>query len=108
MLSNEEMRTRIRGNEIAVIFQDPMESLNPVFTVGGQLREFIELNRDLAKREAKREAIRMLREVGIPDPEQRYEEYPTSSPAGCASACSSRWHSPVNPASSSPTSRRQP
>ncbi|TYT63779.1 ABC transporter ATP-binding protein [Natrialba swarupiae] len=76
MLSNEEMRTRIRGNEIAVIFQDPMESLNPVFTVGGQLREFIELNRDLAKREAKREAIRMLREVGIPDPEQRYEEYP--------------------------------
>ncbi|MEY7849181.1 ABC transporter ATP-binding protein [Natrarchaeobius sp. A-rgal3] len=76
MLSSEEMRTQIRGNEIAVIFQDPMESLNPVFTVGGQLREFIELNRDLAKDEAKREAIDMLREVGIPDPEQRYEEYP--------------------------------
>jgi peptide/nickel transport system ATP-binding protein len=76
MLSNEEIRTRIRGNEIAVIFQDPMESLNPVFTVGGQLREFIELNRGLSKGEAKAEAIDMLREVGIPDPEERYEEYP--------------------------------
>ncbi|PCR92025.1 ABC transporter ATP-binding protein [Natrinema ejinorense] len=76
MLSNEEIRTRIRGNEIAVIFQDPMESLNPVFTVGGQLREFIELNRDLSEDEAKTEAIDMLREVGIPDPEERYEEYP--------------------------------
>ncbi|AFO55653.1 MULTISPECIES: ABC transporter ATP-binding protein [unclassified Natrinema] len=76
MLSNEEIRTRIRGNEIAVIFQDPMESLNPVFTVGGQLREFIELNRGIGADEAKAEAIEMLREVGIPDPEQRYDEYP--------------------------------
>ncbi|PLK20600.1 ATP-binding cassette domain-containing protein, partial [Natronobacterium gregoryi] len=76
MLSNEEVRTRIRGNEIAVIFQDPMESLNPVFTVGGQLREFIELNRDLSSGEAREEAVDMLREVGIPDPEERYDEYP--------------------------------
>ncbi|WP_254532224.1 ABC transporter ATP-binding protein [Natrinema gelatinilyticum] len=76
MLSTEEIRTRIRGNEIAVIFQDPMESLNPVFTIGGQLREFIELNRGLPKDEAKAKAIDMLREVGIPDPEVRYEEYP--------------------------------
>ncbi len=76
MLSTEEMRRQIRGNEIAVIFQDPMESLNPVFTVGGQLREFIEVNRDLPKDEAKAEAIEMLREVGIPDPEARYDEYP--------------------------------
>ncbi|MFD1565210.1 ABC transporter ATP-binding protein [Haloarchaeobius amylolyticus] len=75
-LSNEELRTRIRGNEIAVIFQDPMESLNPVFTVGGQLREFIERNRGLEADEAREEAIEMLREVGLPDPEQRYEEYP--------------------------------
>ncbi|WP_293029245.1 ABC transporter ATP-binding protein [Natronococcus sp.] len=76
MLSNKAVRDRIRGNEIAVIFQDPMESLNPVFTVGGQIREFIELNRDLSGAEAKEEAIQMLREVGIPDPEERYEEYP--------------------------------
>ena len=76
MLADDEIRRRIRGNEIAMIFQDPMKSLNPVFTVGGQLREFIELNRDLSGDEAKTEAIRMLREVGIPDPEQRYGEYP--------------------------------
>ncbi|GAB3422968.1 ABC transporter ATP-binding protein [Haloparvum alkalitolerans] len=76
MLSEEEMRDDIRGNEIAIIFQDPMESLNPVFTVGGQLREFIELNRDLSTKEAEQEAIDMLREVGIPDPENRYDEYP--------------------------------
>jgi peptide/nickel transport system ATP-binding protein len=76
MLSNEEMRRRIRGKEIAIIFQDPMESLNPVFTVGGQLREFIELNRELSKQEAKEEAIHMLREVGIPEPEKRYDNYP--------------------------------
>ncbi|EMA45002.1 oligopeptide/dipeptide ABC transporter ATPase [Halococcus saccharolyticus DSM 5350] len=76
MLSNAEMRERIRGREIAIIFQDPMESLNPVFTVGGQLREFIEINRDLGADAAKREAIDMLREVGIPEPENRYDDYP--------------------------------
>ena len=76
MLSEEEMRKQIRGREIAIIFQDPMESLNPVFTVGGQLREFIEINRDLSEEEAKEEAIDMLREVGIPAPESRYDEYP--------------------------------
>jgi len=71
-----ELRERIRGREIAIIFQDPMESLNPVFTVGGQLREFIELNRDLSEREAREEAVSMLREVGIPEPEARYGDYP--------------------------------
>ena len=76
MLSNREMRKRIRGREIAIIFQDPMESLNPVFTVGGQLREVIELNRDMGEAAAKDEAIRMLREVGIPEPEERYDNYP--------------------------------
>ncbi|SDG03414.1 peptide/nickel transport system ATP-binding protein [Halorubrum xinjiangense] len=76
MLTETEMRKRIRGREIAIIFQDPMESLNPVFTIGGQLREFIEINRDLDAGEAKQEAIDMLREVGIPAPESRYDEYP--------------------------------
>ena len=76
MLSQREMRTQVRGKEIAIIFQDPMESLNPVFTVGSQLREFVELNRDVSGREARGIAVRMLREVGIPDPETRYEEYP--------------------------------
>ncbi|PSP76098.1 ABC transporter ATP-binding protein [Halobacteriales archaeon QS_1_68_20] len=76
MLTNEEMRRNIRGREIAIIFQDPMESLNPVYTVGGQLREFIEINREVGTSEAKAIAVDMLREVGIPDPESRYDEYP--------------------------------
>ena len=76
MLSEDEMRDQIRGSEIAIIFQDPMESLNPVYTVGGQIQEFIELNRDLSGEEAKQEAIDMLREVGIPRPAERFDDYP--------------------------------
>ena len=76
MLSNREMRERIRGREIAIIFQDPMESLNPVFKVGSQLREVIELNRDVSGAEAKEIATDMLREVGIPEPADRYHNYP--------------------------------
>ncbi len=76
MLTKSEMRKEIRGNEIAIIFQDPMESLNPVYKVGSQIREFIELNRDLEGEDAKEEAIEMLREVGIPEPENRYDDYP--------------------------------
>ncbi|MFT4889794.1 MAG: peptide/nickel transport system ATP-binding protein, partial [Halobacteriales archaeon] len=76
MLSNQQMRKRIRGREIAIIFQDPMESLNPVFKVGAQVREFIEINRDVSEKRAKEMAIDMLREVGIPEPEDRYHSYP--------------------------------
>jgi len=75
-LSETAMRDEIRGSEIAIIFQDPMESLNPVYTVGGQLREFIEINRDLSKAAAREEAVGMLREVGIPDAPARYDDYP--------------------------------
>ncbi|MXR39979.1 ATP-binding cassette domain-containing protein [Halobaculum sp. WSA2] len=76
MLSNREMREQVRGREIAIVFQDPMESLNPVFKVGAQLREFIELNRGVNESEAKTIAVDMLREVGIPEPEARYDDYP--------------------------------
>ena len=76
MLSGRAMRERIRGREIAIVFQDPMEALNPVFTVGSQLREFVEINRDVSTREAKAIAVDMLREVGIPEPESRYDSYP--------------------------------
>ena len=76
MLSTSEMREQVRGNEIAIIFQDPMESLNPVFKIGSQVREFIELNRDVSTEEAKEIAIEMLREVGIPEAENRYHDYP--------------------------------
>jgi peptide/nickel transport system ATP-binding protein len=76
MLSDRAMRERIRGREIAIVFQDPMEALNPVFRVGDQLREFIEINRDVSKGEAREIAVDMLREVGIPEPESRYDSYP--------------------------------
>ena len=76
MLSEREMRSRIRGTEIAVIFQDPMESLNPVFTVGEQLCEFIELNRDLSGAAVRECAVDILREVGIPQPDERLDDYP--------------------------------
>lgn len=66
----------IRGNEIAMIFQEPMTSLNPVYTIGNQIMEAIILHQHLHKREAHKKAIEMLRSVGIPVPEQRVDEYP--------------------------------
>jgi len=76
MLSKEAIRREIRGNEIAMIFQDPNESLNPVFTVGSQLTEFIELNTEYSGSAAKERAVEVLHEVGIPEPEARFDEYP--------------------------------
>ncbi len=70
-----EMRS-IRGNEIAMIFQEPMTSLNPVYTIGNQIMEAIILHQRLKKAGAKKKAIEMLRAVGIPLPEQRVDEYP--------------------------------
>ncbi|MGB9758083.1 MAG: ABC transporter ATP-binding protein [Candidatus Bipolaricaulaceae bacterium] len=66
----------IRGKEIAMIFQEPMTSLNPVFTVGYQIMEAIMLHQKVSKKEARKKAIEMLRQVGIPEPEQRVDEYP--------------------------------
>lgn len=74
-LPEEEMRA-IRGNKIGMIFQEPMTSLNPVFTVGNQIEESILLHQKVSKEEARNRAIEMLRKVGIPAPEQRYKEYP--------------------------------
>ena len=66
----------IRGNEIAMIFQEPMTSLNPVYTIGNQIMEAIILHQHLKKKEARKKAIEMLHAVGIPVPEQRVDEYP--------------------------------
>jgi oligopeptide/dipeptide ABC transporter ATP-binding protein len=66
----------IRGNEIAMIFQEPMTSLNPVYTIGNQIMEAIMLHQKVGKREARARAIEMLKAVGIPSPEQRVDEYP--------------------------------
>lgn len=76
-LPENEMR-RIRGNKISMIFQEPMTSLNPVFTVGNQIIEVLQLHqRDkLSKAEQKNKAIEMLHLVGIPSPEKRIKEYP--------------------------------
>jgi len=74
-LSESEMRA-IRGNDIAMIFQEPMTSLNPVFTVGYQISEAICLHQRVSRAEAKSIAIELLRKVKIPSPEQRYGEYP--------------------------------
>jgi oligopeptide/dipeptide ABC transporter ATP-binding protein len=72
----EERMRQIRGNDIAMIFQEPMTSLNPVFTVGAQIVEALRLHRGLNKRDARDRAIEMLKLVGIPIPEQRVDEYP--------------------------------
>jgi len=74
-LKNEEMR-KIRGNEISMIFQEPMTSLNPVFTVGNQIGEAIKLHQGLGKKETRAKTIEMLRLVKIADPESRVDAYP--------------------------------
>jgi peptide/nickel transport system ATP-binding protein len=74
-MSDDQMR-QIRGNDISMIFQEPMTSLNPVFTVGHQIDEAVILHQKVSKAEARNRAIEMLRLVGIPAPEQRYSEYP--------------------------------
>ncbi|MGP3779091.1 ABC transporter ATP-binding protein [Halanaerobium saccharolyticum] len=74
-IPEKEMR-KIRGNDISMIFQEPMTSLNPVYTVGDQIMEAIILHKKVDKKEARRQAIDMLQKVGIPLPEQRVDEYP--------------------------------
>jgi len=74
-VSEERMR-KIRGNDIAMIFQDPMTSLNPVFTVGEQISEALRLHRKLSRNEARDAAVEAMREVAIPSPERRIEDYP--------------------------------
>jgi oligopeptide/dipeptide ABC transporter ATP-binding protein len=74
-MSEPEMR-RIRGNRISMIFQEPMTSLNPAFTVGDQIAETIALHQKLPYREAMEKAVAVLRLVGIPLPEQRAHEFP--------------------------------
>ncbi len=72
----ESQLRRVRGNDIAMIFQEPMTSLNPVYTVGNQIIESIMLHQKLTKRQARVKAIEMLNLVGIPSPDKRVDEYP--------------------------------
>jgi oligopeptide/dipeptide ABC transporter ATP-binding protein len=73
--SEDELRG-VRGNEIAMIFQDPMSSLNPVYRIGDQIVEAIRTHDDVDKRVAKRRSVDLLRQVGIPRPEARVDDYP--------------------------------
>ena len=73
---NHSTMQDIRGNEIAMVFQEPMRALSPVFTVGHQVAEAIWLHRDVSKKEAFQEAIGLLDRVGIPDPSGRIKDYP--------------------------------
>lgn len=73
--SEREMR-RIRGKDISMIFQEPMTSLNPVYTIGDQVAEAILIHREMSKKEAMGQAVAALKTVGIPLPERRIREYP--------------------------------
>lgn len=74
-LSEDQMQS-IRGNDISMIFQEPMTSLNPVFTIGDQIVEPLILHQKLRKKEAREKTIEMLKVVGIANPERRVDEYP--------------------------------
>ena len=74
-LSEQQMQ-KLRGNDISMIFQEPMTSLNPVYTVGDQIAETVRLHEGLPRREAWNRAVEMLQAVGIPAPERRVKEYP--------------------------------
>jgi len=81
LLSEPEMRG-IRGREISMIFQEPMTSLNPVYTCGAQIMEVLELHLKLDRAAARQQAIELLKRVGIPSPEQRVDEYPHQMSGG--------------------------
>lgn len=77
LISAKEKRLReIRGNDIGMIFQDPMTSLNPVYTVGEQIAEALRLHRNLDRKNAREAAIEAMKEVAIPSPERRVKDYP--------------------------------
>ena len=78
----EEEMMKIRGNQISVIFQEPMTSFNPLYTIGSQIEEAIVLHQKKSRKEAEQMAIDLLREVGISFPEKRVKEYPHQMSGG--------------------------
>jgi peptide/nickel transport system ATP-binding protein len=77
---------KIRGNEISVIFQEPMTSLNPVFTIERQISETFMVHQNMTKKQAAKEAVKMLADVQIPNPEDVVKQYPPSALRWNASA----------------------
>jgi peptide/nickel transport system ATP-binding protein/oligopeptide transport system ATP-binding protein len=82
-LANEELR-QVRGRDIAMVFQDPATGLNPVLSVGQQVQEIITTHLDLPRREAKRRAVEVLAQMGLPDPDQVFTRYPFQLSGGMA------------------------
>ena len=80
---SETRMRKVRGNEISMIFQEPMSSLNPVYRIGDQMLEMIRTHhREIPKKEALKQCIEMLARVGIPSPEQRIREFPHQMSGG--------------------------
>ena len=102
--SEAEMR-RVRGKRIAMILQDPMASLNPLFTIGDQVAEPIRVHEGTGRATAWSRARELLKAVRIPSPETRLRSIRTRCPAACASASSAPSASPASRGCSSPTSR---
>ncbi|WP_170434694.1 ABC transporter ATP-binding protein [Ruegeria arenilitoris] len=74
--ADQDLMKQIRGNEIGMIFQEPMTALNPVFTVGRQLTEGLRIHKDMSKSQAEARALELLKQVRIPEPERRLKQYP--------------------------------
>ncbi|MEK1900238.1 MAG: ATP-binding cassette domain-containing protein, partial [Rhizobium sp.] len=73
---SEKARRRLRGDRISMIFQEPMSSLNPIYTIGSQIVEAIRVHRKMSRRQADAKALELLKQVQIPDPEARLRQYP--------------------------------
>jgi oligopeptide/dipeptide ABC transporter ATP-binding protein len=82
LVKDEKALRKVRGNAISMVFQEPMSSLNPIMTIGKQISETIIEHQKKNRREARRLAIEMLRRVGIPSPESRFDEYPHQMSGG--------------------------
>ena len=93
-LDDRQLST-IRGRELGMVFQDPMSSLTPIFSVGRQLVEALQIHQDLDRDVAWKRAVELLDLVGIPDARRGRGRSRTSSRAACASGWSSRWRSPT-------------
>lgn len=79
---SDKARRKLCGSDISMIFQEPMSSLNPVFTAGAQIAEVLRLHKGMSAREAQKEVIHLLEEVGIPEPEKRYHYFPNQLSGG--------------------------
>ena len=80
----EKQMSKVRGNEVGMIFQDPLTSLNPTMTIGGQIAESVRLHRGATKEEARQRALEVLELVEMPTPRNASTPTPTSSPAASA------------------------